>query len=358
MTTQADASKIQKTSSTERSIQLSAARILACIAIVVLHTVFAANEYFIDTVTQGENLVSRIVENNMMWAVPVFLMVTGALQLDTRKALTWRKLYGKYISRVFAALVVFSLLFRLFDIFMDGEKFTAGGFVVTAFTEMITGRGWGHLWYLYLLTGIYVLLPFYRVIADKCSDEELRYLICVLAVFTSVIPAIEGSGINIAFYISQSIIYPLYVFLGYMMHHGRLKVSRSAAAAMAAVSTAGIIILDILKYSRGIDVPDVWFGYSSPLVVLQSAGVFSLINGCRAELSGRARALISRLDGYTFGVYLISMLFVRLFFRYLKFNPYDGMAAVLLAVSVIAVLVAAAAVTAVLKKIPVFSKIL
>lgn len=59
--------------------QLSVLRVIACIAIVVLHTTFAANEYFIDTLSKTEDVVSRAFEHNMIWGVPVFLMVTGAL---------------------------------------------------------------------------------------------------------------------------------------------------------------------------------------------------------------------------------------------------------------------------------------
>ena len=349
--------KTQKISSTEYSKALSLARVTACLAIVVLHTVFAANEYFADTVTAGENLASRIVENNMMWAVPVFLMVTGALQLNPDKELTMSKLYGKYIARVAAALVVFSLLFRLFDIVMDGESFSIGSLFGKAGEELITGHGWGHLWYLYLLIGLYVLLPFYRTVIRHCSDTELKYLACVYVFFISIIPAIESFGVNINFYISESIIYPLYLLLGYMIYQGRLTVSARSAALLAITSTALIILLDILRYGRGIEVPGMFFGYASPLVIVQAVGVFALI--MQTNISpGKIAVFINSTDRCTFGIYLISMVFVRLVFKYMGFNPYEGAAAILLILSVIGIFAASYLVTAILKLIPGFRKIL
>lgn len=358
MMIQRDALKTQKTSSTKHITRLSMARVLACLGIVTLHTVFAANEYFADTVTPTENLVSRCVENNMMWAVPVFLMVTGVLQLEPARELTLRKLYGKYVARIAAALIVFSLVFRLFDIIMDGEKFSIIAWFGVAFTELITGHGWGHLWYLYLLIGIYVLLPFYRVVIRHCSDRELRYLALVYILFMSVIPAIEGFGVNINFYISESLIYPLYLLLGYRIYNERLRLGRGHVIAIFAGSTLLIVLLNILKYARELDVPSVWFGYSSPLVIMQAAGCFALICKAAMDAGGSLARIINSIDGLTFGIYLISMLFVRLIFKYMKFNPYDGPAVILLAVSVIAIFAVSAVVTALLKRIPGCRKIL
>ena len=358
MTIPVDALKTPKISSTSRSAQLSLARVLACLAIVTLHTVFAANEYFLDTVSGTENLISRAVENNMMWAVPVFLMVTGALQLKTDKKLSLKKLYGRYIFRVGMALIVFSVLFRLFDVIMDGEKLTLSNVLLKAAAELITGRGWGHLWYLYLLIGLYVMLPFYRLIVRHSSERELAYLAGVLFFFLSVIPCIEGFGVNINFYISESLIYPLYLLAGHALYEGRFRLSSAAAAAMAVLPTIGIVVLDILKYGRDIEIPGVLFGYSSPLVVLQAAGVFALILRWSIRPEGRTGAAVFRIDGCTFGIYLISMLFVRLIFRYMKFNPYDMMPALTLAACTAGIFLLSWAATACLKLIPGFRKIL
>ena len=350
--------KTQRISSTDRSIQLSLIRVLACAGIVVLHTVFAANEYFIDSVTPAQNLASRIAEDNMMWTVPLFLMVTGALQLDTSRELTWKKLFRKYVNRVLGALIVFSVLFRLFDIIMDGEAFSLYSLLAVSLREFITGKGWGHLWYLYLLLGIYMLLPFFRMVISRCSDRDLLYLACIYCVFNSVIPCVEGFGINIAFYISESLIYPLYLLLGYMLREKRLKLTLPAAAVMLAVSTAGIAALDVLKYSGGAEVPSVFFGYSSPLVIMQSAGLFALMISAEDKSLASVRRAVSAVDVHTFGIYLIHMVFVRLLFKYMRFDPYQEPAALLLALCVAAFFALSLAAAFILRKAPVFRKIL
>lgn len=345
-----DASKIQKTSYINRIPQLSEMRAAACIAIVVLHTVFAANEYFHESVSAAENLVSRIVENNMMWAVPLFVMVTGVLQLDYNKPLSMRKLYGKYILRIFSALLVFSVLFRVFDIIMDHEALTLMN-LLKAFTEMITAKGWGHLWYLYLLIGLYIMLPFYRKIVEYSSERELKYLVCVYVVFLSVIKMIESFGFHIGFYISDSLIYLLYLILGYMIYNKILKVTGRTGLALFALSTITILALDIAKYRYGAAIPSDLFGYSSPAVIAQSIGIFAIIND--SERTGSNKVIYS-IDACAFGIYLIHMVFVRALFRYIKFNPYDSVPALSILLCVIGFSVLSYIATYCLKKMPLF----
>lgn len=91
---------------------LSELRAIACIAIVILHTFYAASVYAPDHTAKIAALTTR---NLMMWAVPCFVMVSGALLLDSAREVTYRKIFRKYIPRVLAALVLFSAVFQIFD---------------------------------------------------------------------------------------------------------------------------------------------------------------------------------------------------------------------------------------------------
>ena len=351
--------KTQKISLTDRYGELSLMRVIACVGIVVLHTVFAADEYFASTITSGEHFASRLVENNMMWAVPVFLMVTGTLQLDSMKELSLGKLYSKYILRIVIALVAFCIIFRIFDIIMDGEPFTFGS-VMVAFRELITGKAWGHLWYLYLLIGLYILLPFYKIITRYCTDRELIYLCLVYFFFVSVIPSVEAFGVPVAFYIGEALIYPLYMLLGYMVHRGRLRIGGAASLVLMLAGTAAIVIMDVCKYVYSMDVPSHMVGYASPAVVLQTLGLFSIMcRGAKAtDDGGSSMQLIGRIDSLTFGIYLVHMIFVRLLFKYWQVNPYEYGSGLLLIPIIVGIFLVSLIITWALKKIPGVSRVL
>ena len=120
-------------------------RSLACIAIIILHTVYSAVLLFGSNIDAQTNIISMAVVNSMMWAVPCFIMVTGALLLETERKITYKKLFGKYILRIFAALVIFGMVFRVFDIIMDKEAVSVAAFLKGLY-EIFTGTSWSHIW--------------------------------------------------------------------------------------------------------------------------------------------------------------------------------------------------------------------
>ena len=166
-------------------------RIFACFAIVVLHTLFASNAYYDGLITGTEKLVTQTAENMLMWAVPCFLMITGALLLDENKNLTGKKIF-KYTRRMVISLLVFTLLFQILDY--------ATGFQKTLFTgwlyRLFTGQSWAHMWYLYLMIGLYLMMPFYKMVADHATDRQMWGLIGSIVLFVSLLPLSRIFGLE------------------------------------------------------------------------------------------------------------------------------------------------------------------
>ena len=141
-------------------------RAISCIAICILHTFFAAVSIF--QPEKGLYAASYAVRNAMYFAVPCFVMVTGALLLDPAREIGFSKLFGRYIRRILLALVIFTLLFALFDAVTKGETVGPAALKDWLFA-LFFDKSWAHMWYLYMLLGLYLLLPFYRK-AAAASD--------------------------------------------------------------------------------------------------------------------------------------------------------------------------------------------
>lgn len=210
---------------TFRVYSFSYLRAAACFAIVLLHTMFCAVSLFPEEASAAQALLSNIVVNNMMWAVPCFLMVSGALLLNPEHPVTVKKCLTKYIPRMLIALVVFCLLFRALEILVNHEPVNAET-LLSGFYEIFSGTSWSHVWYLYLMIGIYLLLPFYHKIASNSTAGELRYLMIVYVIFLSLVPVLKTFGISVGFYICVSAIYPFYLFCGYALRQGVWRVNR------------------------------------------------------------------------------------------------------------------------------------
>lgn len=224
-------------------------RAAACLAIVLLHTVFCAVSLFPEEASATQALLSNIVVNNMMWAVPCFLMVSGALLLNPERPVTVKKCLTKYIPRMLIALVVFCLLFRALEILVNHEPVNAET-LLSGFYEIFSGTSWSHVWYLYLMIGIYLLLPFYHKIASNSTAGELRYLMIVYVIFLSLVPVLKTFGISVGFYICVSAIYPFYLFCGYALRQGVWRVNRGLGLLFLLIGTAAVVLFHRAERKR------------------------------------------------------------------------------------------------------------
>ena len=69
----------------KKIIYLSKIRSLASLAIVILHTFTMYHIVDANNMTSVEEYMTRFVPFLMMWAVPCFVMVSGALLLNSNK---------------------------------------------------------------------------------------------------------------------------------------------------------------------------------------------------------------------------------------------------------------------------------
>lgn len=350
----------------KKILYLSYLRAAACISIIVLHTVDVAVILYQEQISNGERLASLSVVHCMMWAVPCFVMVTGALLLDKDRTISIRDIFLKYILRIIIALVAFSLIFALFDTLMD-KSGTGFGFLAKGLSNVLTGNGWAHVWYLYLLIGLYLLMIFYRAAANHVSNAEYRYLLAVYVVFLSILPLLSMWNAKAGFYIHVSTIYPFYLFAGYAIATQILKIKRWLSILLSLVGIAGVIAATILnEYCANISYGNL-LGYSSIFVLLMSVGIFSLARGDKNRMvpdrEQKKPHIIGKvfleIDRCSFGIYLIHMIFVRLTLRYWAINPYSSNLTILIFIGLIlGILVVSYGITALLKFIPGVRKIL
>lgn len=192
---------------TKTNRQFEYIRAFAIVAVIAIHTMYSALLQFRDAATMSEVLSYRIVMNLMWWAVPCFLMMTGSLLLDSNRPLSMNKLYRKYVIRMVIVLFTFGLAFSWMELFFDLRTVSLIQ-IPQAVLNVLTGNTWAHMWYIYCLIGLYVLLPAYKLIADHASDAQLKYILLILFVFESVLRLTKIFGVNLGFYCHVNTIYP------------------------------------------------------------------------------------------------------------------------------------------------------
>ncbi len=303
-------------------IRFTFIRIIACMVVVLLHTLFVSFTLYQQTISPADYKVTQSIVHNLMWAVPAFVMVTGALLLNPARKVSFKKLFSVYIRRVLVALVIGCVVFRIIDAIWNHEPFS-GKIIGEGLKNILTGQTWGHMWYLYLLIGLYLLMPFYKKIAEHCTKRELYYLLVVYFVFESLLLLFNMTDTTVAFYIHVSSIYPFYLFAGYVLNNEK-RPHAGVFAVVFIAATALLVLLTIVRIDGSHDKLETLFGYSSPVVVFQSLGFFGMMLGARELKSNRITAVLKDIDNASFGIYLLHLGFVRWLLRYHGWNPYEN----------------------------------
>ena len=344
----------------ERVQYLTRIRVVASFAIVILHTftIFGMAEQ--GTLSDSEEFATRVVPYLMMWAVPCFVMVSGALLLDEKREITVSRILRKYVLRMVLVLLLFTTVFYLLDLWMNADEWSSES-VITILGKFFTDGSWAHLWYLYLLIGLYLMLPVYRLVAKHATREVLIYLGILYVIFLSLIPMLERlTDASIGFYLCTSSVFPGFFVLGHLIHTGRFSVKKGVAWGLAALGAISIVGLTMIDFGEHQDDMDSLLGnYAFLPVIILSIGCFLLLRGSGKNTSSpRAEKLWSFLDRNSFGIYLTHLFFLRWLIKVVKWNPFETGSFWMLIPVAIGVFAASLLVTFLLRLIPGLKKLI
>lgn len=198
----------------------------------------------------------------------------------------------------------------LMELFFDTRSLSLS-MIPTAVVRTLCNESFGHLWYLFKLIGLYLLLSMLKVFADHADEKQYRGLLAGIFALNFCIPLLNNLlGISIAFEVSVGT-YVFYALLGrYLVQYEtiwrkKLLVSIAQIAAvvvLAAGASAAHGPLEAL------------FAYTSPVNVCLSAGVFSLFMVKDKPVA----AGMWRVDRLCFGVYLIHPVFIHFTYKFLR----------------------------------------
>lgn len=313
----------------KKNINFEYIRALSVLAVITIHTVYSALLQFGEGQTIGDRILYRCIMNVMWWAVPCFLMMTGSLLLDINREISMKKLYGKYILRMLVVLFTFGWAFSWLELFFESREISYNQ-ILQALYNVIIGKTWAHMWYIYCLLGLYVLLPLYKLIAEYASDAQMKYILAILFLFESLFRLSKLFGIELGFYCHINTIYPFWLFMGVAWNRGFFRRNLRFNEVLVMISSGLLVFASILVEVFDISLNSL-FGYDSVLVVVQAIGLFSMFNSMK--IKGKLGRVLSEIGEKSFGIYLIHMFFINLAYKLFQINPFRidyAMGAVLL----------------------------
>ena len=205
------------------------------------------------------------------------------------------------------------------------------------------------------MIGLYLMMPFYKMVADHATDRQMWGLIGSIVLFVSLLPLSRIFGLEPGFYIPTTMIYPAYLFLGHMFR----KKSLGKVESWMLFLIPSVIIIMLSTYCSAVlgqmsdETFQILFGYGSIPVVLQTAGMYNLL----MNIDVKERSRVNTLNDCSFGIYLIHMIFVTASMKWFGFNPYRYNFLIFIGMALV-FFVAAFIITYILRKIPKVSTIL
>ena len=172
-----------------RSGSIDLTKCMATCAVLLIHC--SANRYQLFTVGSLDWLTVLFWNGTCKWAVPVFLMCSGALMNDPQRELPLNRLFSRYLLRLVASLSVWAALYECLRILILRGSAPLSELLWAAGKNWFTGNTYYHLYYFYFAIGLYLALPLTRLITRWASKQELRYPLLLWLFFGSVLPCLQ-----------------------------------------------------------------------------------------------------------------------------------------------------------------------
>lgn len=338
----------------KREIYYDVLRIIAILAVITIHV--TAEVWYSDTISNYwliNNFINAFVHS---WAVPLFIAITGALLL--KKDIDIKKVFLKYIPRVLICLIVWHYIYY----FALDRTFTFESLKI-ATHNLLIGKAFSHLWYLYLIIGIYILIPILCKLVQNLDKKKLLYLISILFIITILIPNIDMlTDLDLSIYVTPFKVftlneYILFLLLGYYLNTYEFKNKKV------------IIIISII--SLLLLITNAWYGnhlsiinnapmnFAKTNTVVSVLMVISLFLLAKTYLKGsnKGQKFITTIGELTFGTYLVHFLVIKVLTKFgltANFiNPIFGSIIIIMLVAIISYLI-----SYLISKIPYVKKVI
>lgn len=344
--------------SEKRATYFDCLRIMATFAVMILH--IASQYWYAVEVGTFEWKVFSFYDSIVRWAVPVFVMISGALFL--RKDQKIERIFKKHILRIAAAFIFWSAVYALINLT------TGRSGLKNALREFVEGPA--HLWFLFMIVGLYILVPLLRKIV--VSMELTKYFVLLALVFTFILPylitlislysekiaSIAGKVLNSVCF-SFTLGYVSYFVFGYFFI--QINIERKKRWLIYLLGAIGFIVTSFAQVIFPISDKGAVNTFHENMtlnVMFVSVALFTFAkyNLNLPNISQKSRDIIRKLSEYSFGAYLVHAMVITQLNHLLGFNTLSFNQIISVPVIGVVVFIISFAISGILHQIPVLKK--
>lgn len=277
-------------------------RALAALAVIAIH-VLGPFRYLYGEIPDSQWLAAAGINSLSRWAVPVFMMISGALLLSSEQDFNCRHYLRKRLSKVVIPFLGWTLIYALLGGFaVDGVISASWSAVQTLqiIKNVANEPAWYHLWFFYDFIPLYFVIPFLMPLLKKATPEAINLLL-VSWLLLCLMKLLKVDS----FLLQNLILYSGYLILGWYLFNRdnsrQLKYWLVAGISMLLLNFFGTWQLAVAsgKYSS------FFMGYKTLNTVVIAGMIFVFAQVYAEKIKGKLRALIKLVSKYSLGIYLL-----------------------------------------------------
>ena len=322
-----------------RLVWVDVLRLAAMLMVIAGHSVDIYNATPQDDPMNG--FWGAFIGSLMRPSVPLFAMMTGLLLLPIGESAS--SFYRHRIPRVLIPMLFWSVIYYLIPWFTGVIGLDKSVISVLFPFEFAPSQEWGdavsniamipltfngyttHMWYLYMLIGLYLFMPFFSAWVEKNDHTLIRTYIILwgcslmlpyLAQLLS--PNLFGvcawNQFGTFHYFAG---FTGYLLLGHLLGKGNPLPSRKIVAVGVMLYFAGYVvtytgfttIMAQYSYEQAPDLIEMFWQFCSPNVVLMAIGLFLIAQRVKIR-SERWQRVLQSTTRCSFGAYLMHYIFI------------------------------------------------
>lgn len=266
------------------------------------------------TMNAGDNLdfaISNIFDSMTRFAVPIFVMLSGAFQLSNEKNAQYGMYYKKVWHNIGMSTLVWSVVYVMYRIFYAlflcaiGYQIYDNTIFTMPFVQWAKGAPFYHMWYLYMALGLFLLTPVIIRAGKGLSQQTIFYIgIGFMAL------GMVTTETSVLFWAIKGIQYLGYYVLGYWIYQNKEQLKTKKTLFMIGSVLSWLCILGLTQVLKNL----YFYGFLSVFVVFGSICIFSYFACISYNKEG-----ITKYARYSFDIYLSHALILALLTDLFKF---------------------------------------
>jgi surface polysaccharide O-acyltransferase-like enzyme len=286
---------------------ISYINILRSIAIIGVIIVHSAGPLLSITDNQSYWWTGNIYDGLVRWCVPVFVMISGALLLNPDKNDSLHVFLNKRASKIILPFVFWIVFYTIWKYKSDLGSMS----IPAAVKEMMSGNVYFHLWFLYMIVGIYLITPLIQIIIRHGNRQIIEYYLIIWFITSSLFTLFPYLlDVRIGLQLPYFTGYLGYFILGYYLHHFNLTSKmKKIIYAGGAIGLLVTLFGTYIGTERADFFDGYFYEYHSPNTVLASIAIFVLFRSINWDSmlpkDGQFMKWMNSISIASFGIYLI-----------------------------------------------------